>query len=253
MILTAAFSPCPNDIFLFRSFLNNEVSPVLNQITITDIQTLNQLAVKRQFSLMKMSASLFPEVSDYYNLLEVGNTLGHNCGPILLSKDPEAPLLTIATPGDATTAHTLCKHHYPEARLIPMPYGNILNAILSDEVCGGVLIHEERFSYDPCLHLRADFGKLWQRNTVFPLPLGCIAIAKDVPQPLVQHLTNSLRKSLLASLQNPDSAASIATQYSKNKDLQVIHQFIATYVNKETFYLSKSGKKAFHMLWQYDV
>ncbi|WP_201456821.1 1,4-dihydroxy-6-naphthoate synthase [Chlamydia sp. 17-3921] len=255
MILTAAFSPCPNDIFLFRSFLLNNLEdfPILHQITITDIQTLNQLALERRFSLIKISASLFPFVADYYNLMDVGNTLGYGCGPILLAKDSEAPLLTIATPGEATTAHLLCKFYYPKAKLIPMAYDQILASIISNEVCGGVLIHEERFNYDSQLFLRADFGQLWQQKTVFPLPLGCIAISKEIPESLVNNLTTALRKSLLCSLKDPTTATLKALEYSKNKDIQVIRQFITTYVNKETFHLSKTGKKALKMLWQYNV
>ncbi|AAD18555.1 hypothetical protein CpB0427 [Chlamydia pneumoniae TW-183] len=251
MILTAAFSPCPNDIFLFRSFLKDpQFRPLLNQVTIADIETLNTLALQRRLSLMKMSAALFPLVSDYYNLMDVGNTLGYNSGPIVLSLDPECSLDTLATPGEMTTAHALCKLYYPKAKLIPMPYDKILSAILQGKVDGGALIHEERFSYDLQLTLRADFGELWRRKTIFPLPLGCLAIAKYVPMATVDALTAALRKSLICSLKDPITAGAKAVEYSKNKNVTVIHRFIGTYINKETFQLSKTGKKALHMLWK---
>ncbi|WP_100934842.1 1,4-dihydroxy-6-naphthoate synthase [Candidatus Chlamydia corallus] len=251
MILTAAFSPCPNDIFLFRSFLEvSRLRPLLNQITVADIQTLNTLALQRRISLMKMSATLFPLVADYYNLMDVGNTLGYNCGPIVLSLDPKGPLNTLATPGEMTTAHALCKLYYPKAQLIPMSYDKILGAILRGNVSGGALIHEERFSYDRQLTIRADFGELWRRKTVFPLPLGCLAIAKYVPPATVDALTTALRQSLISSLKDPLSAAAKALEYSKNKNITVIHKFIGTYINKETFQLSKTGKRALNILWK---
>ncbi|SPN73545.1 Predicted periplasmic solute-binding protein,Putative periplasminc binding protein (DUF178) [Chlamydia serpentis] len=251
MILTAAFSPCPNDIFLFRSFLENpQLQPLLNQVTIADIQTLNTLALQRRVSLIKISAALFPLISNYYDLMDVGNTLGYNCGPIVLSLDPERPLDTLATPGETTTAHALCKLYYPKATLVPMSYDKILDAILSGRVSGGTLIHEERFSYNSELILRADFGELWHRKTIFPLPLGCLAIAKCIPLATVKALTQALRESLMYSLRDTERAAKKALEYSKNKNIMVIHRFIGTYVNKETFYLSKTGKKALQILWK---
>ncbi|WP_066483498.1 MqnA/MqnD/SBP family protein [Candidatus Chlamydia sanziniae] len=252
MILTAAFSLCPNDIFLFRSFLEHrDHQPYLDKITMADIQTLNALALQRRVSLIKISTALFPLIADHYNLMDVGNTLGYGCGPLVLSLSSQEPLTTLATPGETTTAHVLAKRYYPLATLVPMPYNHIVEAILSKKVCGGVLIHEERFSYNSSLILRADLGELWERETSSPLPLGCLVIAKNIPVATVEALTLALRTSLLNSLKEPKIAGKKALEYAQSKDLMVIHKFIHTYITEETFCLSTTGKKALKTLWRY--
>ncbi|QVE48927.1 1,4-dihydroxy-6-naphthoate synthase [Chlamydia crocodili] len=252
MILSAAFSPCPNDIFLFRSFLErHEGFSLLNQITIADIATLNELALQHRFSLIKISAALFPKVADNYTLMEVGTIIGYGVGPLVLASDPIAPLKSIATPGETTTAHLLCKIFYPDAKLIPMKYSEILASILRNDVNAGVIIHEERFSYNSQLFLRADLGKLWEERTQLPLPLGCLVVSKTVPQTVIDILTLALRKSLFLALKDPEGSENKALEYSRNKDTTVIRKFIDTYVNDETLVLSNSGKKSLYTLSNY--
>ncbi|BAE81397.1 conserved hypothetical protein [Chlamydia felis Fe/C-56] len=252
MILSAAFSPCPNDIFLFRSFLErHDGFSLLNQITIADIATLNELALQHRHTLIKISAALFPKVTDNYTLMEVGNIIGCGVGPLVLALDPEAPLKTIATPGVTTTAHLLCKVFYPDAELIPMIYSDIIAAILRGDVSAGVIIHEERFSYDSQLFLRADLGKLWEEKTRLPLPLGCLIISKKVPVNTREALTLELKKSLFLALKDSRNSEHKALEYSRNKNAEVIRKFISTYVNDETLALSHAGKQSLYTLSNY--
>ncbi|WP_139414712.1 1,4-dihydroxy-6-naphthoate synthase [Chlamydia abortus] len=252
MILSAAFSPCPNDIFLFRSFLErHEESPLFNQMRIADISTLNAWALQHRFPLVKISAALFPRVTNDYILMEVGTIIGYGVGPLVLALDPQAPIKTIATPGITTTAHLLCKIFYPDAELIPMKYHEILLAILRGTVDAGTIIHEERFNYAAQLCPRADLGKLWEEKTQLPLPLGCLVVSKTVPQDIVHMLTLALRKSLFLGMKDPEGSENKALEYSRNKDTTVIRKFIATYVNEETLVLSDLGKKALHTLANY--
>ncbi|WP_348663936.1 MqnA/MqnD/SBP family protein [Chlamydia vaughanii] len=252
MIVSAAFSLCPNDIFLFRSFLErHEGFPLFHQVTIADIETLNSLALENRCALVKVSAALFPKICHNYNLMEVGNIIGYGVGPLLLSVDPKAPLTTIATPGASTTAHLLCKIFYPSAELLPMKYSEILPKMLRGDITAGVIIHEERFSYGLKLFLRADLGKLWEEKTQLPLPLGCLAIKKTIPQPIADVLTLALRKSLFLSLKDSPRAINKALEYSRDKNSEVIQKFINTYVNDETLVLSNLGKQAFEKLSSY--
>ncbi|AFS27934.1 1,4-dihydroxy-6-naphthoate synthase [Chlamydia psittaci] len=252
MILSAAFSPCPNDIFLFRSFLERDKeSTLLNQIRIADISTLNELALKHRCSLVKISAALLPKVTDDYILMEVGTIIGYGVGPLVLALDPQAPIQTIATPGITTTAHLLCKIFYPDAELIPMKYHEIIGAILRCTVDAGTIIHEEKFHYASQLFPRADLGKLWEEKTQLPLPLGCLVVSKTVPQDVVNRLTLALRKSLFLALKDSEGSENKALEYSRNKDTAVIREFITTYVNEETLVLSNLGKKALHTLANY--
>ncbi|MBQ8498337.1 menaquinone biosynthesis family protein [Chlamydia sp.] len=250
MTFSAAFSPCPNDIFLFRSFLEKHKGfPVFHQIMISDIASLNHYALEANFSLVKISASLYPLIADSYDILNVGTTLGYEMGPLVLSKQLDKPLHNLATPGTTTTAHALCRLFYPEAKLIPMKYHKIIPAILANQVDGGVVIHEERFSFPKELRIVGDLGHLWTEKWHLPLPLGCIAISKNIPSDDVYSLNYALQRSLRRSLTESSLATQKASEYSRDKSLQTIQHFINTYVTEETFNLSPKGKQALSMLW----
>lgn len=252
MILSAAFSPCPNDIFLFRSFLERHTDvPLLHQITITDISHLNTLALQQQCSLIKISAALLPHVSDNYCLMEVGNIVSYGVGPLLLSTSPTQPITAIATPGTTTTAHLLCKMFYPQATLIPMKYHEILPALIRREIASGVVIHEERFHYPSQLYLRDDLGSLWENATALPLPLGCLVIKKTLPQSTRDVLASALHRSLSRALQEIEKSIAKALDYAKDPSAEVIKKFISTYINQETLALSDLGKQALSKLYDY--
>lgn len=250
MTFSAAFSPCPNDIFLFRSFLEKHKGfPSLRQIMIADISSLNYYALETRFPLIKISASLYPQIADSYDVLNVGTTLGYKIGPLILSKQLDSPLKSLATPGETTTAHALCCLFYPRAELVPMKYHEIIPAILSNRVDGGAVIHEERFSFPKDLCIVEDLGQLWEKTWHLPLPLGCIVISKKVSDDDSYLLNHALQESLKKSLTDSALAIQKASEYSRDKNPTTIQHFIDTYVTEETFNLSSIGRQAFSTLW----
>lgn len=251
MILSAAFSPCPNDIFLFFGFLSAlEGFPLLKQIRIADIAKLNTFALENRYPLIKVSAALFPKVSKHYDLLPVGNILGRRVGPLIVASEPECSPTMIATPGETTTAHLLCRIFYPRALCKPMLYHEIIPTVLCRKIPAGVIIHEERFSYSSQLHLIEDLGVLWEKTTNLPLPLGCLLLAKSHANE-IDPLTTLIRQSLVAALSHRELAEQKASEYAR--DPSKIQSFIATYINEETLTLSKEGYAALEALWSYHV
>lgn len=249
MMNNTAFSSCPNDIFLFRSFLIKESGfNFFNQVTITNIDFLNKIALEKPFSIIKVSAALFPFITDHYVLSQVGNTLGNSIGPLLLAKTSDSYPYKIACPGKNTTAHALAKLFYPESDYVFLPYDKIMEAIQNDLVDAGVVIHESRFNFAP-LACIADLGQLWSSTTSFPLPLGCIAISKNFTSMDRKAIEILLQQSLLNSLNNKHDAAKFSLSYAKEKSMDIILRFVDTYVNNESISLSKSGRKAFSILW----
>lgn len=249
-MIDIAFSSCPNDIFLFRSFLQDKTYD--SYLHIADVSQLNAWALERKYPLMKISAALFPRVSNHYRLMATGAILGHKVGPLILkSKGNPHPIRKIATPGNTTTAHILCQTFCPQAQLIPMVYHEVIPSILHGDVCAGVVIHEERFTYPPSLSVTHHLGDLWHAKEQLPLPLGCLVIDKNIPQGLVVSLTQKIRQSLRSALQNMPDSLLLAAQYAKNKDIQIIQRFIDTYVNDETSMLSHIGLQALQTLWTY--
>ena len=227
----------------------HEGAPSLRQIMIADIASLNHLALETRFSLIKISASLYPRIADAYHVLDVGTTLGHKIGPLVLSKHPDKLLRTLATPGETTTAHALCRLFYPQTELIPMKYHEIIPAILANQVDGGAVIHEERFSFPKELCLVDDLGQLWEEKWHLPLPLGCIAISKEISADDSYRLNYALLRSLRRSLTESSLAIQKASEYSRDKNAATIQRFIDTYVTEETFCLSPIGREALSTLW----
>ena len=62
-----------------------------------------------------------------------------------------------------------------------MRFDLIEGAVLAGEVDCGVLIHEGRFTYaDKGLHKLADLGEVWEQQMHCPIPLGAIAVRRDL-------------------------------------------------------------------------
>lgn len=201
---------------------------------------------------MKISAALFPKISKHYRLMKTGSIIGYNVGPLILKlTEKTGPIQTIATPGETTTAHILCKMFYPQATLIPMKYHEVIPAIIKQSVCGGVVIHEERFAFPPILSVVQDLGARWYELTKKPLPLGCLVIANHVSLQDQTILEHNLQQSLQLALNDMQGSVHLAADYARQPDTAIIKQFITTYVNEDTLSLSQTGLAALHTLWQY--
>ncbi|MGE3954945.1 MAG: 1,4-dihydroxy-6-naphthoate synthase [Parachlamydiales bacterium] len=236
--MRVAFSPCPNDTFLFAHYIaETGVEP-----TIADIQELNELALTHEYDLIKVSCALLPLPP--YRVLPVGAAIGYGCGPLLISRSPfpltDLPTKRVAIPGKSTTAHLLLDRVAPAPRAKHfLPYHEILEAVEQGAVDAGVIIHEQRFTYqERGLHLIADLGALWNG----PVPLGCL-LAK--PQ-LAATLTEALQRSLEAAYKKPPLA--YMQTHAQELSPAVIQKHVDLYVAEETRQLSPAGVQAISRL-----
>ena len=148
-----AFSPCPNDTYLFYAWIKGLVGQELAPHPIlADIQQLNAWGMKKTFPLTKLSLHCFAKVVYTYQLLPIGFALGFNCGPKIIAKIPfhlsELSNKTIAIPGKETTAHLLLSRLsvQPKKKLFCL-YHEINTLIEKGEADCGVIIHESRFTF----------------------------------------------------------------------------------------------------------
>src|SRR2546423_362259 len=124
MNLDLAFSPCPNDCFIFDAIVHRRIDlEDLNfTIRLADVEALNRSAFAGETAVTKLSYHAYAYCADRYVLLDAGSALGRNCGPLLISKRPvsshevEAGGLRIAIPGKYTTANLLLGLAFPDAR-----------------------------------------------------------------------------------------------------------------------------------------
>lgn len=258
MEITIAFSPCPNDTFIFDALIHKKIDtedftfiPVYE-----DVETLNQNALLGKYTITKLSFHAFAYVSKHYQLLYSGAALGNGCGPILISKN-DIPIdklsqKDIAIPGKLTTANFLLSIAFPDLKKKhEMLFSEIEAAILKNTVDAGVIIHENRFTYQAKgLKKIIDLGEYWETTYHVPIPLGAIAIARNMPKEKQIRINNLLRKSVEHALENPNQTMQYVKQYAKEMEVTVIRQHIELYVNKFTVDFGFEGIDAVEKLFE---
>src|SRR5262245_20685434 len=190
MKLTLGFSPCPNDTFIFDALVNKKMDSegLEFDVVLEDVETLNQWSFEGRLDITKLSYPAFFQNLDKYVLLNSGAALGKGVGPLLICKHPPEPQTsniehkTIALPRKNTTANLLFSFAYPAANNKRyMIFSSIEKAVINEETDLGVIIHENRFTYQQRgLTKVTDLGEYWEEKMQAPIPLGGIAIRRTI-------------------------------------------------------------------------
>src|SRR5687768_14220914 len=151
MTLTLAFSPCPNDCFIFDAMVHGriDVEGLEFDIRLDDVEALNTAAFAGDVDITKLSFHAYAYCADRYVLLDAGSALGRNCGPLLISRraipveEAAAGGLRIAIPGKYTTANLLLGYAFPLAQhKTELLFSDIESAVLDGRYDAGLIIHE---------------------------------------------------------------------------------------------------------------
>jgi 1,4-dihydroxy-6-naphthoate synthase len=252
MTLTLGFSPCPNDTFIFDALVNNKIDTegITVEPVLEDVQTLNEWALQGRLDVTKISYGVLPLLLDKYIVLNAGGALGKGVGPLLITKQAGANKdvndMTIAIPGEHTTAHMLFSLAYPQAAKKKfMVFSAIEDAVLNEEVDAGVIIHENRFTYQQKgLHKLVDLGEYWERQTGNPIPLGGIVMKKTFGTALQQKVDALIRRSLEYSFRHYPLITDYVKQHSQEMSETVMRQHIDLYVNNYSLQLGADGRSA---------
>ncbi|OQP62095.1 1,4-dihydroxy-6-naphthoate synthase [Niastella vici] len=253
MELTLGFSPCPNDTFIFDALVNKKIDTdgITVQPVLEDVQTLNEWALQGRLDVTKISYGVLPLLLDNYIVLNAGGALGKGVGPLLITKKGGAQSkdvndMTIAIPGEHTTAHMLFSLAYPQAAKKKfMVFSAIEDAVLSGEVDAGVIIHENRFTYQQKgLHKLVDLGEYWEQKTGNPIPLGGIVMKKTFPSALQQKVDAIIKRSLEYAFKNYPLITDYVKQHSQEMSETVMRQHIDLYVNNYSLQLGPDGRAA---------
>lgn len=254
MELTLGFSPCPNDTFIFDAMLHKKIDT--EEITfipvIEDVETLNQKASQQELAITKLSYHAFAHLLNKYILLDAGSALGFGVGPLLISKNKIENIsekiadLKIGIPGNLTTANFLLNIAFPQAKQkVEMLFSEIENALINEEIDLGLIIHENRFTYEAKgLHKLIDLGSYWEKETQSAIPLGGIVMARHYPIDLVQKVNRIMARSVEFAMKNPLSSALFVKEHAQEMEESVMVQHIQLYVNKYSLNLGEEGKKA---------
>lgn len=254
-----AFSPCPNDTFVFHALVHGLVpgAPEFD-VTFADIDITNGLAASGQGpDVLKISFAALPWVLEEYALLPCGGALGRGCGPLVLTAggiaDPQdLSGRKVAVPSERSTAYLLFRlwaaAHIPGGigEIVVMPFDEIMPAVQNGTIDAGLVIHEARFTYPAYgLHLLADLGNWWETDTGLPIPLGAIIARRSLN---LEALSGWIRESVRYAWQHPEASAEFVRSHAQEMAPEVTEAHIGLYVNDFTENLGADGYAAVHAL-----
>lgn len=258
MKLTLGFSPCPNDTFIFDAMVHNKIDTegLEFEVIMADVEELNRLAFEGKIDVTKLSYHAFAHLLDTFALLDGGSALGNNCGPLLIAKQPlnetQVNNSKIAIPGKYTTANFLLGLAFPEAvNKEEQLFSDIETAVLEEQVDAGLIIHENRFTYEEKGLVKIqDLGEFWEQTTGLPIPLGGIVVNRQLPLEVREKVNRILKKSVAFAFENPKESLPFIRDNAQEMDEEVMYAHIGLYVNDFSKDLGEQGKKAVRYLFR---
>ncbi|HEY3501222.1 MAG TPA: 1,4-dihydroxy-6-naphthoate synthase [Actinocatenispora sp.] len=253
--LSLAFSPCPNDTFVFHALTHGLVPGAPDfDVTYADIDVTNRSAERGTYDLVKVSYAALPWLLEKYELLPCGGALGRGCGPLVLTrgaKDPgELAGATVAVPSDRSTAYLLFRlwaADFAPADIKVVPFEEIMPGVADGTYDAGLVIHEARFTYQRHgLTKLADLGEWWEGTTGLPIPLGAILARRGGVDPAAA--ADWIRASVRYAWAHPDASADYVLTHAQEMDPAVAQQHIGLYVNDFTADLGDEGYAAIDTL-----
>lgn len=255
MRLSLHYSPCPNDTFIFHALSAGlvRVPGAQFDITLADVERLNEAAAAHKPDLCKVSVAAAAGVLDEYRILRAGGALGRGVGPVLVSGGglglEDLHGKRVAIPGNRTTAALifglLCRERGISPIATEMVYDEVMPAVQSGRCAAGVVIHEGRFTFaERGLALLADLGAWWEKERGLPIPLGCIVMRRSLGLELAREVNQGIRDSLLYARQNPKASAQYIRKHAQELNEDVVARHIATFVTDASLDLGAEGEAA---------
>ncbi len=229
---------------------------LLFEPVLEDVETLNGWAGEGRLDVTKLSFPALFDSEEHYDLLDAGAALGKGVGPLLVSRreqlfsTEEIENARIAIPGWHTTANLLLDFALPNAKhRKAMIFSSIEESVVTGECELGVIIHENRFTYQKKgLHRQMDLGEYWEKRMQVPIPLGGIAIQKVKGQTVKQRVETLIRQSVEYAFSNYPGISSYVKEHSQTLSEEVMRKHIELYVNDYTKGLGPEGRKAIDAL-----
>ena len=241
-VIRVAHSPDSDDAFMFWALAHDKVDTegLTFEHTLTDIETLNQEALKGTYELTAISYHAYAQLMDKY-------------GPVVIAKKPftkeELRNVVVAVPGEMTTAYLALKIWDPEVKTQVVPFDQIMDRVESGEFEAGLIIHEGQLTYQQQGFVKVvDLGEWWFEETNLTLPLGSNAIRLDLGDELIQKIGRVLKRSIEHGLNHREEALDYAMQFARGLDRKTADTFVGMYVNEMTLDADIEIRKAVKLL-----
>ncbi len=256
--MTLGFSSCPNDTFIFERLLQKDFQQNFSfQPFIADVEALNHKAFLEELDITKLSFHTWLHLQDKYELLNSGSALGRGCGPLLIAKnhfnEDKISDLKIAIPGKFTTANFLLSAKFPTLKnKVEMVFSEIEDAVLNGDVDAGLIIHENRFTYQQKgLVKLIDMGEWWESETGCAIPLGGIVIHKKLGTEIKTQINALLKQSVQWAMNRKPLLTDFVKQHAQSMQPAVMQQHIDLYVTDFTIDLGREGWAAIETMKKY--
>jgi 1,4-dihydroxy-6-naphthoate synthase len=220
-----------------------------------DVEYLNKAALNGEIEVTKLSYFAFSKIIDNYQILNSGGALGKNCGPLIIRKNDHHDLnedLKIAIPGLNTTANFLLSLAFPRLKnKTEVLFSKIEDSVLNQDFDLGLIIHESRFTYEAKgLTKVIDLGQYWEDATNSPIPLGGIAIRRNLDHDIKKAIDLIIHNSVAFAFNNPTTSQAFVKSHSQEMDDDVINAHINLYVNEFSLHLGDYGRKGVLTLFE---
>lgn len=247
--LRLGFSPCPNDCFVFDALVHGRVdTPLSFEVVLDDVEALNAMAADDALDVAKVSYHAAAHLADRYRLLPSGGALGRGVGPLVVTREPLTDLRgrTVAVPGGRTTAMLLLALAFgADVGTSVLRYDRIMPAVAAGEVDAGLIIHESRFTYpDHGLVCHLDLGSWWEARSGHLIPLGAIAVRRDLSEGVQRELARAVHASVSAAMADPAASEPFIAEHAQEMDPEVRRRHVELYVNRWSVDLGADGRAA---------
>lgn len=259
MTLSLGFSPCPNDCFMFDAIVHRRIDleGLDFKIRLADVEALNTSAFAGEADVTKLSYHAYAHCTGRYVLLDAGSALGRSCGPLLVSKrtisaaEVSSGRLRIAIPGKYTTANFLFGLAFPNARdRTELVFSEIEGALLGGTYDAGVIIHENRFTYEAKgLQKIMDLGEFWESETGTAIPLGGIVVRRSLSDDVKRRVNRIVRRSVEYAFAHRQASLPFVRLHAQEMSEDVMYRHIDLYVNEYSIDLGVEGKGAVKTLF----
>jgi len=255
---TLGYSTCPNDTFIFHALAHGLVAggALRFKSVLEDVETLNQKARTQTLDVTKLSFAAIGHLMETYGLLRSGAALGRGCGPLVVARSgadlEHIGRSKVAVPGLWTTANLLLGLYVsPPPILISMPFDRIMPAVAGGDVDYGVIIHEGRFTFESYgLVDLLDLGQWWESQTGLPIPLGGIAIRRELGASIAEKVEMAIEESVRYAFDNPGASRDYVKANAQEMADVVIDRHIGLYVNDDSKTIGSEGVAAIEMLFK---
>ncbi len=252
--LRLGFSPCPNDCFVFDALVHDRVdTPLRFEVVLDDVEALNQRALAGELDVAKVSYHAFGHLARTWWMLRAGGALGRGVGPLIVTR-PDGPAgdpldlrgRRVAVPGGTTTAKLLLRLFAPEGvEEVEVRYDRIMPAVAAGAVDAGLIIHESRFTFaDHGLRAPVDLGAWWEQRSGCLLPLGGIAVRRELGPVAARQAQHAVAASVAAAFADPSASEPYVAAHAQELSPEVRRAHIALYVNAYSLDVGPDGEAA---------